>query len=102
MRRRRPHPYNQEDADDQVPYHWECTLLEWERQKLLDLLDLDRKPTIQERRWLAKRLKDGIRRDGPPLPLAQLDWRQAEREARERRESVADWIWDRPRPPEVA
>lgn len=94
--RRAKQPY---DGDrDEIDHHWEINLLDWERNKLIGLLTGTEKATPKEVEWLAKRLKDAIHRDGPPLPHASLDWRLAEREARQRGESIPDWIFDRPRP----
>jgi hypothetical protein len=91
-------PFDQQ-KDDEPDCHYEVSLLPWEREKLLLLLEHGREPTIRERRWLCARVKDAICRDGKPLPPATLDWRRAEKEARERGESVPDYIWDHPLPP---
>lgn len=96
----RPKPYDHERAEPS--HHYEVALVEWERELLLNLLDLDRKPTIKERRYLARKLRDGIRREGPPLPVASLDWRRLERVAKDRGSSVAELIFDNPPPDKAA
>lgn len=91
-------PYDQEPEEEAC--HYVLELLEWERDRLLALVNRTSHLTYREREWLATRLKDARRVDGPPLPVAQLDWRLAEREAQRRGESLADFIWDKGRQPE--
>lgn len=91
----RKKPYDhKEDESERVSHHFELSLLDWERRRLIDLLEVDRKPTIQERRWLAGRLKDAIRRSGPPLPHATIDWETANSRAAARGGDVIDLFFD--------
>lgn len=91
-------PFDREEPEEPT-HHWEVCLLDWERELLLALLEGDKRPTMKEKRYLAAKFHDAQKRQGPPLPVCQLDWRQAEREAGQRGESLADWLWDRPVPP---
>lgn len=89
-------PFDRE-LDDSA--HWQVDLLAAEREALLALLESDKRPSIAMRQYIARKLKDAPRREGPPLPVAALDWRRAEREAHARGESLADYVWDGGRPP---
>lgn len=96
---RTPYDREREDPDG----HYTVDLLPMERAALLDWLEDEKLPPIALRQYIAKKLKDAPRRDGPPLPVARLDWRRAEKAARARGESVPDWMWDgAPEPPEAA
>ncbi len=94
-------PYDR--AKEEKPDHHFCVdLLPKERERLLALLEEGRNPTIAERRALTAKIKYCVRRDGDPLPVASLDWKRAEREAKRRGGSMADYLWDFPKNPPPA
>lgn len=79
----------------EADHHYTLDLLPDEREAIIDAID-GRKPDAVIRKRLLGRLRDAVKRTGPPLPPAALDWAYAEQEARERGESVPDWMFDRP------
>lgn len=88
-------PFRKPKGADALPeHHFEVALLPAEREKLLDFLEQDKRPSITARRAIAEKLRDATRRDGAPLPPARINWAQAERQAAERGGSVADLIFD--------
>lgn len=94
-RRRKPFDWDEED----VACHFDVSLVPKERELLLALLEDGKAPTLPERQYIARKLRDAICRDGPPLPVAKLDWRRAEQAAASRGESLIDWIFDGAPPP---
>ena len=81
------------DKPEPPDYHYTLDLRPDEIRALLDSVDGRTLGAAMANR-LTTLLRDASRRDGPPLPQASLPWAEAERRARERGESVPEYIFD--------